>query len=105
MMSEALRLDEVTAETFAPFVGSEFKVAFEESGEAVTSLALAESVPSRLSGIGLRQPFSLFFEGRPEAALDQGTYWLSHPVLGELFLFIVPISADSQARRYQAVFN
>jgi hypothetical protein len=32
-------------------------------------------------------------------------YWLRHPVLGSLCLFLVPISGDSQQREYEAVFN
>jgi hypothetical protein len=49
-------------------------------------------------------PFSLEFTatGQP---LPQGTYALVHEVLGTYYIFLVPVSREGDAIRYEAVFN
>jgi hypothetical protein len=52
--------------------------------------------------------FALIFRGPREIALQQNTYKLRHPVLGELQIFLVPVGkvkADDAWRDYEAVFN
>jgi hypothetical protein len=49
-------------------------------------------------------PFSLEFTAA-EPALPQGTYALSHEVLGTHDVFLVPVSREGDAIRYEAVFN
>jgi hypothetical protein len=44
----------------------------------------------------------LFLSGTP---LAQGTYSLSHPALGEINLFLVPIQKAKHGFRCEAVFN
>lgn len=51
-----------------------------------------------------REPFSLVFRGPAEPALAQAIQPLRHPRLGTLALFLVPIGADGDGRRYEAVF-
>ena len=51
-------------------------------------------------------PFVLTFAGPPDRLLDQRIHRLSHPVLGELEIFLVPIGPGADARpQYEAVFN
>ncbi len=51
-------------------------------------------------------PFALIFTGPTSRVLDQRTYLLSHPSLGELEIFLVPIGPGREGPvRYQAVFN
>ena len=52
-----------------------------------------------------RTPFSLIFEGPADIQLEQQIMWLGNPQLGTAGIFLVPISADADKRRYQAVFN
>jgi hypothetical protein len=101
---ETVQLDRVTAADFAPHVGTGFDAGLGEGAERVAILTLTEASVSKVTGENSR-PFSLYFEGPPDIALPQDCYWLSHPVLGTLFIFIVPISADANRRQYQAVFN
>jgi hypothetical protein len=49
--------------------------------------------------------FSAFFQGPPDMLLHQGTHTLEHEGLGELLLFLVPISQNESGFRYEAVFN
>ena len=49
-----------------------------------------------------RRQFSLVFRG--QAGLPQGTYRLTHPDLGDLDVFLVPIGRDGDETRYEAAF-
>ena len=52
-----------------------------------------------------QEQFSLIFAGPPNALLPQRIYPVQHDAMGELSLFIVPISRDSEHFYYEAVFN
>ncbi|MFS0553605.1 DUF6916 family protein [Brevibacillus sp. 179-C9.3 HS] len=49
--------------------------------------------------------FTLLFQGPVSVQLEQGTYALSHPTLGEVFLFLVPVMRTPQGFQYEAVIN
>jgi hypothetical protein len=74
---------------------------------------LSEPLPARLVAAQAldmaphagRQPFSLLFAGPPRPQLPQRTYRLAHPKLPALDIFLVPVGADAEATRYQAVFT
>lgn len=52
------------------------------------------------------RPFSLVFRGPGAPQLDQGTYSVTHPTLGQqLPLFLVPIARDDEGLRYQIIFG
>ena len=50
------------------------------------------------------ESFSLLFEGPKDRPLSQGLFELSHPGLGALEIFLVPVGVDG-TRHYEAVFN
>lgn len=52
-----------------------------------------------------RTPFSLVFRGPADLLLHQGIYPLTHPTLGSLPLFLVPIGPDAEGLCYEVVFN
>ncbi|HVT12555.1 MAG TPA: hypothetical protein VHE55_09825 [Fimbriimonadaceae bacterium] len=68
-------------------------------------LTLRSVVPSKWVKADGDRGFSICFEGPPTPELDQHIYYLSHPRLGEISLFLVPISGDATKREYEAVFN
>lgn len=49
--------------------------------------------------------FSLVFRGPRAQPLEQRTYAFSHPAMGTVNIFIVPIGADRDSMLYEAVFN
>ena len=49
--------------------------------------------------------FSLTFFGKTPGVFPQQIYRLSHPRLGELDLFLVPIQQKADGVLYEAVFN
>jgi hypothetical protein len=87
----------VDADTFEPHVGSDFGV----GGGALRLDEVTRLAPS--PGSPREVPFSLVFVVAPGSAgsLPQQTHVLSHEVLGDLEIFLVPIGPD----RYEAVFN
>lgn len=49
--------------------------------------------------------FSLFLRGPREPRLEQGIIVLTHPVHGDLELFMTPVGRDLAGMRYEIVFN
>lgn len=91
---------------FAGRIGQRFELAVPGLA-ANLPLTLTEVVDlgSRI-GVGLREsPFSLRFGAPRRPALQQRTYALHHPELGDLELFLVPIAEDLEGRTYEAVFT
>ena len=91
-------LAKLTPEHFDPLVGQDFAV---NGIEGVLVLLEVERLKSPSSRA---QPFSLLFTSKTHR-LDQATFRMAHPVLGEFDLFIVPIIPDKHGARYEAVFN
>ena len=96
-------LDKLTIESFAPHVGTSFRL---HTGNRTIELRLTraakvmESEAVRLA----RTPFSLFFLG--PVLLPQQIYRLTHDAFAEpLDIFLVPIARDASGFAYEAVFT
>lgn len=100
----------LSAVTFEPHTGSEFRVARPDVAgapeEDMASIRLVEVLRhSAQAGAPRADPFTLEFTG-PPPALEQRIHAIDHPILGALELFLVPIGLDPDGRvRYEAVFN
>ena len=73
------------------------------AGAEGLDLTLVEAKPL---GASQRQggAFSLVFRAAAEADAPQGTYRLDNEHLGRLEVFLVPLGADEEGMRYEAVF-
>lgn len=96
-----MKLEDWTRDLLAEQLNSVFRLQHDQYGEI--QLVLAEV--SELKQFRNQQSFSLFFRGPNDQPLPQKMYRMSHAVLGEADLFIVPIGSDQQGLEYQAVFN
>ena len=103
-------IDQFKLETFAPLVGSKFRVYTEAAG--FIELELVEATEFRghgskpAPGTGLMQEsFSVIFGGPDNRLLPQGMYAFEHEGLGRFELFIVPVGRKPGVFQYQAVFN
>jgi hypothetical protein len=96
-----LDLATATAQAFLPLVNTPFTLVSPGSGAAL----LLESVETRGAVQGFRVPFSLVFTLDKNVAQQQGTQRLSHALLGEFELFLVPIRGTATHARYEAVFG
>jgi hypothetical protein len=91
----------LTFDTFAQKLNSQFQV---EHGAAValtTELVEASQLPSSPG----YEVFSIIFRGPPDKFLPQGTYRFQHNNIGAFDLFIVPIRQDQHGFYYEVVFN
>ena len=102
-MTQAPPLEKLTYEKFLIHKDSPFTLV--QENEPATDLILVEVSTSPPPATGMRQPFSLIFEGTPGVVLPQHIYTLTHAQMGTLDIFLVPIGATPTATQYQAVFS
>lgn len=94
----------LTEEEFSKHVGTSFNI---EAGDRVIELKLVEVqgyLPKENEQRGMER-FSLLFNGPSDLMVHQQTVPLKHEHMGEVYLFLVPISRDEKGIRYEAVFN
>jgi hypothetical protein len=93
-------LADATAAAFESQLNQTFSL---KSGQGELTLKLVEVQPlgpaARPGGA-----FSLSFLGEPGPFLPQATYRLTHPALGALDVFLVPLGPKNGANVYEAVF-
>jgi len=95
-------LDRLSLEDFSPLVGSEVEVnAYGKQARLkVKEAALIKSPSPRAT-----EPFHLVLAAPPAWRLPQGLFRVSHPQLGEIDLFAVPIGPDGESFCYEVIFN
>lgn len=97
-------LGEATRSNFEECVGATFRA--ETSPEESQELTLIDITPLP-PGPGRDDPFSLIFRGPTSPGLEQKIHRLSHPEMGAIDLFLVPLGpeGDPDGTHYQAIFN
>ena len=85
--------------TYAPLVGSEFRV--HVPGEGALKLKLVEA--RRLRGPG--ESFSLLFRGSRRVDVPGGLYRVEHRTLGAFDLFVNPVGRGVKSLNLEAVIN
>ena len=98
----AFDLARASADDFTPHVATTFLL---EAGDYIRFPLRLDGVERLRGAPGRREPFSLFFEGPPEARLPQRIYRLEHDTMGQMEIFLVPIAASADSVCFQAVFN
>lgn len=105
-----MQLGDLTFEFAQTLVGTTFEVTLDDG--STTAMKLEAAAPFEFQRRGGRRattpkrtPFSLFFLGDPAVVVPQGMYAFRSPAASFESLFIVPISQDSEATEYEAVFN
>jgi len=91
----------LTATDFEPLNGGDFTLA------APNSALVLKLTDVRLLGTALRAggAFALMFTTPPGPFLPQAIYPITHPALGTLELFIVPLGPKDGANRYEVIFT
>ena len=109
---QSAMLEQFTYSTFAPYLGSGFRVYLDLSRSVELRLAEATELisPSRSTARGAEtgsdgRSFSLTFLGPRDPLIPQGSYRFCHDQIGTFPLFIVPIGAGAAGVSYQAVFS
>lgn len=88
-------------DSFADVKGSVFTLKAEDT----TAVGLELSEVSELKETAAYQHFAIVFLVPPEYRVEQGLYDLSHPTLGEMQLFLVPVGVQEGRLQLEAVFN
>jgi hypothetical protein len=94
-----------TAEDFRQHLGTKFGVRVATPRPLELELNEVKDYTPRANEPGGMERFSLFFYGPGDIMLNQGTFALEHPSMGEVTLFIVPVGKDARGFRYEVVFN
>ena len=95
-------LDRLSLEDFLPHVGSEVELTAYGQQARVT---VKEAAPIKSPSPRATQPFHLVLSAPPTWRMPQGLYRLTHPRLGDLELFTVPIGPDGGGFCYEVIFN
>ena len=95
-------LDRLSLEDFSSLVGSELDVrAYDQQAR----LKLKEAKPIKSPSPRATQPFHLVLSAPPAWRVPQGLFRVTHPQLGEIELFAVPIGPDGDGFCYEVIFN
>lgn len=93
-------LAQLTRSAFDELRNTEFTIGIDDR---VVTLELTEVTALARHEGHTRDPFSLVFQA--DAELAQGTYRLEHHELDVIEIFMVPIGANEQGSRLEAIFN
>lgn len=96
-----LEISELHKSSFAPYVNQIFTIHSSELGPQ--EVVLAELSEKNYPG---QECFSLILRGPKQPVMQQMNYLISHPQMGEMQLFMVPIHYHKQdGMYYQIGFN
>lgn len=96
-------LENLTVKTFEKLVGQPMQLS---NGREERAAVLIQARAGQSGASGFREPFSLLIRAdMADGYWPQGNYFLSHPELGELELFMVPIGPDAEGMRYEISFS
>lgn len=93
----------LTEAEFSKHLNTKFRVASEQPIEL--ELTGVEGYLIKANEQTGMERFSAFFKGPREPFLPQRVYALKHERMGAFELFLVPVGADGNGFRYEAVFN
>ncbi|MEA1673339.1 DUF6916 family protein [Nitrospirillum sp. BR 11163] len=99
-------LGDLTAQNFLPLIDQEFTVTYPDYQETLILSKVDHGKKSAAPG-RFRDPFSLLFNGTDRnTMLNQHIHPLTHPALGTLEIFLVPLGRNEDGTYfYQAVFS
>jgi hypothetical protein len=99
----------LTSSVFAPHVGEPFHLTPQGGGPFEALLTSCEETsygrPEEWQKAIRRVPFSLVFESSTPESHPQQTFRVTHPDLGALELFLVPLGTGQHGMRYEAIVS
>ena len=96
--------DELTEEVFTGQLNTKFYIPLAEKRVELELFKVTgdKSSMDKIEGV---ERFALYFQGPGDLYLPQSTYRMEHDALGELDIFIVPVSQKNNQFQYEAVFS
>lgn len=102
---KSVSVGNATADDFAELVGESFGLRTED-GKSVRATLIEVNVPRTRRALRFRREhFSLVFDVPRSSDRAQGRYGVSHPTIGSLELFMVPVDLPARHSRLEAVFT
>lgn len=97
--------EKLTADDFTQHLKTKFRVRLSEEDATELELDEVNPLPPLTDSRGEVERFSLYFNGPDDHYLQQMTYHIEHEQMGEMDIFLVPLSRDERGFRYEAVFS
>lgn len=98
-------IDFPTEANFAKHLNTNFRIELESSQAVeIKLIAVTPRVVEAHEQAGMER-FSVTFAGPADLFLQQQIYRVTHPEMGELEIFLVPIGKEADGFRYEAVYN
>ena len=94
----------LTEKEFSRHLNTRFRLELDDQKIELELVEVKGYLPQANEQSGMER-FTVFFDGPGNAALPQRLYALKHDQMGEVEIFLVPISGNDQSFRYEAVFN
>ena len=100
-------LDKLRQSDFEALLSDRFKINLNNNQTVEAELIEVNSIGSvkRFRGETKRMPFALVFKETEGPRLEQGMYPITHPVLENIEIFLVPVGSSEEGMLYEAVFN
>ena len=98
-------LEDLTIESFEPYVGTSFWAEFPNGNKVELRLQRAAKVMESEAARFKRHPFSLYFLGPKSFPMKQHTYRLTHETAEAMEIFLVPVGEEAAGVLYEAVFT
>ena len=95
---------DLTEQEFSRHLNSTFNIKFVDGDLPLQLVEVSAYRPQEHEEQGLER-FSAVFNGPEGLLLPQGTYRLTHDQMGDVDLFLVPVSSNQRTHQYEAVFN
>ena len=101
---KAISPGNATVNDFSKLLDKRFRLRTEDGLTSYATLIEASSPRTRRALRFRREHFSLVFDVPGNVELVQGRYRLSHPQIGSMDLFMVPVDLPAKHNRLEAVF-
>ena len=102
--TKAIWTGNATVDDFSKLVGKRFRLRAEDGTTTQAKLIEASSPEPRRALRFRREHFSVVFDVPDGVELTQGRYRISHPQIGSMDLFMVPVDLPEKHNRLEAVF-
>jgi hypothetical protein len=102
--SRGLWQGNATVNDFSSLVGKRFSMRTEGGITSQIKLIEANSPKTRQALRFRREHFSIVFDVPDNIKLDHGLYRVSHPQIGTMDLFMVPVDLPERHNRLEAIF-
>ena len=99
-------LEQLTHTDFETHLDSSFVIHYSTTDSFTARLLNVQTLGRQPEDPGKRWPYSLLFHvSEKEQYLVQQIYRVSHPLIGSLDIFLVPVGPDETGMRYESIFT